>query len=115
MDERDSVAGLVSFTARGGSSAETWLSLPLQRHPRESNRVGEGRRAIEEFFGEPRSGASSGPEVLWFLGYNGRTGEGPRTLSLFRSGDGARFGCSSTCLVSHRMRLAVGSELDLGP
>jgi hypothetical protein len=35
----------------GESSAETWPSLPVQRHPRGSNRVGEGGRANEELSG----------------------------------------------------------------
>jgi hypothetical protein len=35
----------------GESSAETWPSLPVQRHPRGSNRVGEEGRANEELSG----------------------------------------------------------------
>ena len=37
----------------GVPSAETWSSLPVQRHPRGSNRVGEEGRVNEELSGRP--------------------------------------------------------------
>jgi hypothetical protein len=37
----------------GESSAEMWPSLPVQRHPRGSNRVGEEGRVNEELSGSP--------------------------------------------------------------
>ena len=49
------------------SSAETWPSPPLQRHPRGSNRVGEEGRAYEELLGSLGQGvcATSGEAFLW--------------------------------------------------
>lgn len=55
----------------GESSAETWPSLPVQRHPRGSNRVGEGGRANEELSGIAGQEAPSirlllgGQQIAW--------------------------------------------------
>jgi hypothetical protein len=44
----------------GESRAETWPPLPVQRHPRGSNRVGEEGRASEELSESPGQGAYFG-------------------------------------------------------
>jgi hypothetical protein len=57
---RPAVANLPSSPRQpaGWSSAETWPSLPVQRHPRGPNRVGEEERADGELSGSPDGGQS---------------------------------------------------------